>query len=108
MPNALSIWSLGPAASTQRCFIPLAGLKKVLGAIDADRTSAIVLVTDGVANVGETKQRKFIELLAKKDVRLFTFIMGNSANRPLLQAGPRSSGLSWRGIRILDRNSSPS
>ena len=63
-----------------------AGLKKVMGAIDADRTSAIVLVTDGVANVGETRQRKFIELLRKKDVRLFTFIMGNSANRPLLEA----------------------
>ena len=63
-----------------------AGLEKVLGAIDADRTSAIILVTDGVANVGETRQRKFIELLNKKDVRMFTFIMGNSANRPLLEA----------------------
>jgi len=68
-----------------------AGLKMVLGAIDADRTSAIVLVTDGVANVGETRQRKFIELINKKDVRLFTFIMGNSANRPLLQALTRAS-----------------
>jgi len=68
-----------------------AGLKKVLGAIDADRTSAIVLVTDGVANVGETRQRKFIELVNKKDVRLFTFIMGNSANQPLLQALTRAS-----------------
>jgi Ca-activated chloride channel family protein len=68
-----------------------AGLKKVLGAIDADRTSAIVLVTDGVANVGETRQRKFIELIEKKDVRLFTFIMGNSANKPLLQALTRAS-----------------
>ena len=67
------------------------GLKKVIGGIDADRTSAIVLVTDGVANVGETRQRKFIELLQQKDVRLFTFIMGNSANRPLLQALTRAS-----------------
>ena len=63
-----------------------AGLEKVLGGIDADRTSAIVLVTDGVANVGETRQRRFIEMIRKKDIRLFTFIMGNSANRPLLQA----------------------
>ncbi len=68
-----------------------AGLKKVLSAIDADRTSAIVLVTDGVANVGETRQRKFIELLNSKDVRLFTFIMGNSANRPLLEGLTRAS-----------------
>ncbi len=62
------------------------GIASALQSIDADRTSAIVLVTDGVANVGETKQRKFIELLKRKDIRLFTFIMGNSANRPLLEA----------------------
>ncbi len=67
------------------------GLKKGLRSIDADRTSAIVLVTDGVANVGETAQRKFIELLRKKDVRLFTFVMGNSANRPLLDAMTKTS-----------------
>ena len=63
-----------------------AGLQKGLANVDADRTSAIVLVTDGVANVGITKQKKFIELLQKQDIRLFTFIMGNSANRPMLQA----------------------
>ncbi len=63
-----------------------AGLKRALGKIEADRTSALVLVTDGVANIGETRQRKFIELIGSKDIRLFTFIMGNSANRPMLQA----------------------
>jgi Ca-activated chloride channel family protein len=68
-----------------------AGLAKGLHALDADRTSAIVLVTDGVANVGETEQRKFIELLKQKDVRLFTAIMGNSANRPLLDAMTKAS-----------------
>ncbi len=67
------------------------GVARALKSIDADRTSAIVLVTDGVANVGETKQRRFLELLAKKDIRLFTFIMGNSANRPLLDAMTKAS-----------------
>lgn len=67
------------------------GIKSALNSIEADRTSAIVLVTDGVANVGETKQRKFIELLKKKDIRLFTFIMGNSSNRPLLEAITKES-----------------
>ncbi len=62
------------------------GLRLGLNSIDRDRTSSIILVTDGVANVGETDQRKFIELLKKKDIRLFTFIMGNSANRPLLNS----------------------
>lgn len=62
------------------------GLKMGLNKLESDRTSAILLVTDGVANVGVTKQRKFIELIRSHDVRLFTFIMGNSANRPLLTA----------------------
>jgi Ca-activated chloride channel family protein len=67
------------------------GLKKGLAGTDADRTSAIVLVTDGVANVGETSQRQFIRLIERKDIRLFTFVMGNSANRPLLDALTRAS-----------------
>jgi len=62
------------------------GLKLGLKKLDSDRTSAILLVTDGVANVGVTRQKQFIELIERHDVRLFTFIMGNSANRPLLTA----------------------
>ena len=68
-----------------------AGLQLGLKILDSDRTSSILLVTDGVANVGETKQRKFIELARKYDVRLFTFILGNSANKPLLEALTRVS-----------------
>lgn len=68
-----------------------AGLELGLRSLDADRTSALVLVTDGVANLGETGQRQFIELIKTKDVRLFTFVMGNSANRPLLQALTKAS-----------------
>ncbi len=62
------------------------GLQLGLRKLDSDRTSAIFLVTDGVANVGTTKQKQFIKLIRSHDVRLFTFIMGNSANRPLLTA----------------------
>ena len=62
-----------------------AGLKLGLDSLDSDRTGAIVLVTDGVANVGVTETRDFLELTRKKDVRLFTAIMGNSANVPLLE-----------------------
>lgn len=69
-----------------------AGLDRGLSGLDADRTAVILLVTDGVANVGETRQRAFIERVRKQDVRLFTFIMGNSANRPLLEAMTRESG----------------
>lgn len=69
-----------------------AGLKRGLDALDSDRTGAIVLVTDGVANVGPTETRKFLELTQQKDVRLFTAIMGNSANVPLLEPMTDASG----------------
>ncbi len=68
-----------------------AGLETALSSLEADRTSVVVLVTDGVANVGETQQRQFIDLVRRKDVRLFTLIMGNSANRPLLETMTRES-----------------
>lgn len=60
------------------------GLKKGIDGLDADRASALILVTDGEANVGTTEKKAFLQLLEQKDVRLFTFVMGNSANRPLL------------------------
>ena len=69
-----------------------AGLGSGLSRLDADRTATVLLVTDGVANVGEVKQRAFLDLVRRQDVRLFTFIMGNSANRPLLEAMTRESG----------------
>lgn len=68
------------------------GVTMGLDSLDADRSSGIVLVTDGVANVGELQQKRFIELVRSKDVRLFTLVMGNSANRPLLEAMTRASG----------------
>ena len=62
------------------------GLSLALNPLDADRPTGIVLVTDGVANVGKTQQKDFIDLLENHDVRLFTFVMGNSTNRPMLTA----------------------
>ena len=69
-----------------------AGLQEAITSLDADRSSAIILVTDGVANIGQTKKSAFFKLLDKKDVRLFSFIMGNSANKPLLEPLARRSG----------------
>lgn len=60
------------------------GMELALKRLDDDRSSAIILVTDGVTNVGTTEKKAFIKLLNNHDVRLFTFVMGNSANRPLL------------------------
>lgn len=91
-PKAVVRYSRAVAAITPDNSTNLyAGLQRGLEGLDADRTSALVLVTDGVANMGETRQRKFLELIRKQDIRLFTFIMGNSANRPLLEAMTRAS-----------------
>ncbi len=52
--------------------------------LDDDRTTGMILVTDGVANVGPTEHAAFLELLKNYDLRLFTFVIGNSANQPLM------------------------
>lgn len=67
------------------------GLKVALRSIDDERTTAVVLVTDGVANVGPTKMERFLTLLEPYDVRLFTAVMGNEADRPLLDGLTRHS-----------------
>jgi len=63
-----------------------AGLDLGIQSLDADRSNALILVTDGVANLGYTEKKDFLELLEQTDVRLFTFVLGNSSNRPLLES----------------------
>lgn len=62
-----------------------AGIQLGLSGLEPDRTSAVLLATDGVANHGVTEHKRFLELMKRADVRLFTFVMGNSANTPLLE-----------------------
>jgi Ca-activated chloride channel family protein len=68
-----------------------AGLNLGIHSLDTDRSSALVLVTDGVANLGYTEKQEFLDLLEQTDVRLFSFVLGNSANRPLLESMARVS-----------------
>lgn len=60
--------------------------------LDDDRTTGMILVTDGVANVGPTEHDRFLELLKNYDLRLFTFVIGNSANQPLMDRLAKDSG----------------
>ena len=69
-----------------------AGLEQAYRPLDDDRTSGVILVTDGVANVGPTTHRDFLNLLKNCDLRLFTFVIGNSANQPLLERLAKESG----------------
>lgn len=68
------------------------GLQRGYKGMEDDRTTSIVLVTDGVANVGQTEQQAFLDLLKDYDIRLFTFVIGNSANQPLLDRLAGDSG----------------
>ena len=69
-----------------------AGLKRAYDSLDDDRTSGVILVTDGVCNVGPTEHKAFLKLLNQYDIRLFTFVMGNSANQPLMERLAKDSG----------------
>lgn len=69
-----------------------AGIDAAINGLDRDRTASIILITDGVANLGKTEKKDFLGLMEKHDVRLFTGVMGNGANRPLLDSMTRVSG----------------
>jgi Ca-activated chloride channel homolog len=69
-----------------------AGLSMGLARSDRERTTAVILVTDGVANIGATTHSEFLRLIKERDLRLFTFIIGNSANTPLLDKITEASG----------------
>ncbi|MBU1171440.1 MAG: VIT and VWA domain-containing protein [Proteobacteria bacterium] len=68
------------------------GLTTAYKGLDSERTTGIVLVTDGVANVGPSEHATIMGLLKENDYRLFTFVIGNSANQPLLDALSKNSG----------------
>jgi Ca-activated chloride channel family protein len=62
-----------------------AGIEMAYRGLEDDRTTGVIIVTDGVANTGPTEHSQFLKLLEQYDVRLFTFIIGNSANVPLME-----------------------
>jgi Ca-activated chloride channel family protein len=68
------------------------GLELGLERLDADRATNLVLVTDGVTNTGIVDPREFHALMKRYDVRVFGFLLGNSANWPLMRTLAESSG----------------
>ncbi len=68
------------------------GLDMAYRLLDSERTTGIVLVTDGVCNEGPTRHEDFLKLIKRFDVRLFTFVIGNSANQPLMDRLAKDSG----------------
>lgn len=73
-----------------------------LNSLDSDRVNSVILVTDGVTNTGLVDPKEFEALLQKTDVRIFGFLMGNSANWPLLRMIAETSGGFYSGVSNSD------
>ena len=79
-----------------------AGLDLGLKRLDDDRAVNIVLVTDAVTNTGIIDPIEFHKLLQKVDVRIYGFLLGNSANWPLMQTITDASGGFYDSISNVD------
>lgn len=75
-----------------------AGLQLALDKLHDDRATSIILVTDGVANEGIVDPKEFRTLLKKYDVRVFGFLMGNSANWPLMRVIADATGGFYQAV----------
>lgn len=62
-----------------------AGLKKAYSLVDNERTTSVILISDGVTTVGPRSEKAFLELIEDVDLRLFTFLIGNEGAAPLMQ-----------------------
>lgn len=69
-----------------------AGLDLGLKSLDDDRATSLVLVTDAVTNTGVVDPGAFHRLMQSYDIRVFGFLMGNSANWPLMRTICDASG----------------
>lgn len=85
---ASSLSTLGVLGGTNL----FSGLSAGLSPHDSERVTTVFLVTDGVANQGIVNAANFSALLRESDVRVHGFLMGNSANWPLMQVISQSSG----------------
>jgi Ca-activated chloride channel family protein len=78
------------------------GLDMALANLDDDRAASVVLVTDGVTNTGVVDPKAFHGLMKKQDVRVFGFLMGNSANWPLMRTIADASGGFYSSVSNAD------
>ncbi|MEA2488732.1 MAG: Ca-activated chloride channel [Acidobacteriota bacterium] len=92
-PESVKEWServarLSPEGGTD----VYGALQAGFNAVEADRATSILLVTDGVTNTGIVDPKEFHKLLKQHDVRVFGFLMGNNANWPLMRLVAETSG----------------
>ena len=78
------------------------GLQLGLEDLDDDRATSVILVTDAVTNTGVLAPSEFHKLMKATDVRVFGFLLGNSANWPLMKTICDASGGFWAQVSNAD------
>jgi len=78
------------------------GMSLATNGLNDDRATSVYLATDAVANKGIVDLEAFHELMKKYDVSVFGFLMGNSANWPLMQAITETSGGFYKQVSNAD------
>ncbi len=78
------------------------GLSLAMKDLDDDRATSVVLVTDGVTNQGIVDPVAFHKLTKQNDIRIFGFLLGNSANWPLMRTICDGSGGFYAGVSNSD------
>ncbi len=78
------------------------GLTLAMKDLDADRATSVILVTDGVTNTGVVDPVAFHKLTKSHDIRIFGFLLGNSANWPLMRTVCDASGGFYAGVSNAD------
>ncbi|WP_395748532.1 VIT and VWA domain-containing protein [Prosthecobacter sp.] len=78
------------------------GLALAMKDLDADRATSVILVTDGVTNTGVVDPIAFHKLTKSHDIRIFGFLLGNSANWPLMRTVCDASGGFYAGVSNAD------
>lgn len=68
------------------------GLALGLADLDSERATTVILLTDAVANTGVVEPVRFHDLMREHDVRLSSFLVGNSGNWPLMRTLSEASG----------------
>jgi Ca-activated chloride channel family protein len=107
-------WKQGEGAALQETLQVIAGLRPegstnlydglslAMKNLDSDRATSVVLVTDGVTNTGIVDPPAFHRLTKSHDLRIFGFLLGNSANWPLMRTVCDASGGFYAGVSNAD------
>lgn len=68
------------------------GLMAAYKGLDKNRTTAVILMTDGIGDISKEQYGDFLRLLEANDVRLFVFVLGNGGDLSLMDRVAKDSG----------------